>query len=36
MREEFIGILILVGTFALLFANMFTDRNLESEDKDVD
>lgn len=36
MREEFTGILILIGTFTLLFANMFTNRILESEDKDVD
>ena len=36
MNVEFRGVLFLAGMFALLFANMFKDRNYESEDKNVD
>ena len=36
MREEFKAVLIVLICFISLFVNMFTDRNLESEDKDVD
>ena len=36
MNVEFRGVLFLAGMFALLFANMFKDRNYKSEDENVD
>ena len=36
MSEEFKALLIICTCFVLLFANMFKDRTIESEDKNVD